>query len=198
MAACSPPAPAQVITTVAGSDFVFRGDGGLAVSAPFGVLYGLAIDSSGNLITGDYYNNLVVKISPKGVLTVVAGNQFFGFSGDGGPATAASLGLLAGVAVDAAGDIYIGDSTNCRVRRVGRDGIILTVAGNDQCTFAGDGGPASVASLDAVQSISPPVTAFARWIPTGPLPRLRAIVAQLTCMVEAVTPVTEAGQSMHP
>ena len=86
-----PHATAQVITTIAGSDCVFRGDGGLAVSAPLGWVTAVTVDSSGNVFAADYYNNLVVKISPTGVLTIVAGNQFYGFSGDGGPATAAVL-----------------------------------------------------------------------------------------------------------
>jgi hypothetical protein len=80
---------------VAGSTWVFRGDGGPAVNAPLGQVCGVAVDSAGNVFATDSDNCLVVKVSPSGTLKVVAGNGVCGFSGDGGPATAASLGEAA-------------------------------------------------------------------------------------------------------
>ena len=150
-----------VITTVAGSTFVFRGDGGPATDASLGFIQGLALDSAGNVFAADSGTHLVVKISPTGVLTVVAGNEIRGFSGDGGPATSASLNSPFDVAVDAVGNLYIADRNNHRIRKVSPDGTITTVAGNgnrtrsidgeggDPADDLGDGGPASSASLNS-------------------------------------------------
>jgi len=89
----------------------------------------------------------VRKVSTSGTITTVAGNGTFGFSGDGGPATSAGLSFPLGVAVDAAGNLYIADSGNDRVRKVSTSGTITTVAGIGGCGFSGDGGPATNASL---------------------------------------------------
>ena len=141
---------------MAGSKSEFRGDGGLATKAPLGPVIGIALDPAGNVFACDNDNNIVVKISPAGVLTVVAGNGVLAFSGDGGPATSASLALdisrLVGansqVAVDAAGNLYIAETISHRVRKVTPGGIITTLAGNRKAAFAGDGGPATSASLN--------------------------------------------------
>jgi len=138
----------QVITTVAGGQWVFRGDGGLATSAPLGAITSVAVDATGNVYAGDLDNNLVVKISRPGVLTVVAGNGIWGYSGDGGPATAASLRPW-GIAADSAGNLYVADRNNGRIRKVTLGGAITTVAGNGQrWGYSGDGGPATTASFD--------------------------------------------------
>jgi uncharacterized protein (TIGR03437 family) len=136
-----------VITTVAGSAWVFRGDGGLATSAPLGRSRGVAVDAMGAVFAADEENCLVVKILPSGILRVVAGNGIWGYSGDGGPATSASLAGPRGVAVDSAGNLYIADSGNNRIRKVSPAGTITTVAGNGQFGYTGDGGPATAASL---------------------------------------------------
>ena len=124
-------APAQgIIQTVAGSRWVFRGNGGSALNAPLGRMYGIAADptaTDGTIYVADYDNNIVVKIS-RGIVTVVAGNGIAGISGDGGPATAASLDSPYGVAVDTAGNLYISQVN--RVRKVTPSGIISTYAGN--------------------------------------------------------------------
>ena len=83
----------------------------------------------------------------QGIITTVAGSGQMGFSGDGGPATAASLSYPLGVAVDAAGNLYIADHGNNRIRKVSPSGTISTVAGNGAGGFSGDGGPATAASL---------------------------------------------------
>src|SRR4051812_5219970 len=95
--------PKSVITTVAGGAWAFRGDGQPATQAGLSTIQGIALDSAGNVYVADTDNFLVEKISPTGVLTVVAGNGIKGASGDGGPATHASLGPPTAVAVDAAG-----------------------------------------------------------------------------------------------
>jgi uncharacterized protein (TIGR03437 family) len=143
---------AQVITTIAGGQWVFRGDGGLAVKASLGNLYDVASDANGNLYTADYYNNVVVRISPGGVLTVIAGNGIEGFSGDGGPATSASFSYPRAVAVDSAGNVFVADEGSTRVRRVSRDGIVVTVAGGGG-SF-GDGIPATKANLNSEKALA--------------------------------------------
>ena len=137
----------NVITTVAGSTWVFSGDGGPATSAPLGAIGGVAADATGAVYASDASDCLVVKILPSGILRVVAGNGIRGFSGDGGPATSAALDGPSGVAVDGAGNLYIADTFNNRIRKVSPAGIISTVAGNGQSSFSGDGGPATTASL---------------------------------------------------
>src|SRR5271157_2726352 len=138
--------PAQIITTVAGTDFAFPSTPLPAVNAPLGIIQGVAVDAQGNAYAADSYNNIVVRISPNGVLTVVAGNGIQGFTGDGGLATGASLNHPLGVAADSVGNLYIADSDNERVRKVS-GGTITTVAGGGNGQL-GDGGPATSASLN--------------------------------------------------
>ena len=144
----APAARAQnVITTVAGSTWLFRGDGGPATNAPLGQTTGVAVDATGTVYATDAANCLVVKILPSGILRVVAGNGICGYSGDGGPATSAALQGPWGVAVDAAGNLYIADAWNNRIRKVTPAGTITTVAGNGAWGYSGDGGPATAASV---------------------------------------------------
>src|SRR5579871_4150363 len=126
----------QVITTVAGTDWFFPTNTLPALNAPLGYPYGAVIDGKGDLYVSDIYNHIVVRIAQDGTLKVVAGNGSFGsvgdgtpaaLSGDGGPATSASLIQPEGLALDAAGNLYIADSY--RVRKVSPNGIISTVAG---------------------------------------------------------------------
>jgi uncharacterized protein (TIGR03437 family) len=105
-----------VIATVAGNGTPgFSGDNGPATSAQLYLPYGVAVDSAGNLYIGDSGNNCVRKAS-NGVIATVAGNGTFGFSGDNGPPTSAQLANPYGVAIDSAGNLYIGDSGNSRIR----------------------------------------------------------------------------------
>ena len=142
-----------VITTVAGSGEVgyygggFSGDGGLATEASLYFPTGIAVDSAGNIYFGDSGNNRIRKVDTNGIIATIAGNGNPGFSGDGGPATNASIRAPTGVAVDSAGNIYFTDDYNHRIRKVDTSGIITTVAGNGNPGFSGDGGPATNASL---------------------------------------------------
>ena len=139
------------ITTVAGNGTNgFSGDGGLATSASLSVPVGIALDNKGNVFFADYYANSRIRRidAVTGIITTVAGNGTVGFSGDGGPATSASLYYPSGVAVDKAGNLFIADPNNQRIRRVDAStGIITTVAGNGAYGYGGDGGPAVNATL---------------------------------------------------
>jgi uncharacterized protein (TIGR03437 family) len=135
-----------VISTAAGNGtFGFSGDNGPATSAQLNGPYGVAVDSAGNLYIADSLNNRIRKVS-NGVISTVAGNGTQGFSGDNGPATSAQLNGPYGVAVDSAGNLYIADSLNNRIRKV-TNGVITTVAGSGTQGFSGDNGPATSAEL---------------------------------------------------
>jgi serine/threonine-protein kinase len=122
------PAGAVVIVAGTGTDGS-SGDGGPAIAAELSFPTGIAFDGDGNLYLSDADNNRVRKVDPAGVIATVAGTGAPGFSGDGGPATAAELDAPAGLAVSADGRLYIADQGNDRVRRIDRDGVITTVAG---------------------------------------------------------------------
>jgi uncharacterized protein (TIGR03437 family) len=133
-----------VIATVAGNGTNgSSGDNGPATSAQLSA-GGLAVDSAGNLYIADRYS--VRKVSG-GVITTVAGNGTLGFSGDNGPALSAELNGPTGVAVDSAGNLYIADTLNNRIRKVS-NGVITTVAGIGTNGFSGDNGPATSAQLN--------------------------------------------------
>ncbi len=135
-----------VITTVAGTDFVFNGDGKSALQAPINP-QAVVLDQAGNLLIADSGNNRILKVVPDGTLVTVAGNGIAGFSGDGGAAVSAALNRPNGVAVDTAGNVFVADTDNARIRVITPDGTIRTVAGNGSYQSAGDGGLAVNASL---------------------------------------------------
>jgi sugar lactone lactonase YvrE len=140
---------AGIITTVAGTGVAgFSGDGGSATSAQLNGLFGVAMDSSGTLYIADRNNNRVRKVNTDGIITTVAGTGVAGFSGDGGSATAAQINLPRSMAVDSAGNLYIADSNNNRIRKVATTGLITSVAGTGAALFSGDGGPAIAAELN--------------------------------------------------
>jgi len=142
------------ITTVAGNGaFGYSGDGGAAASASLYGPYHVAVDAYGNLFIADGSEARVRKVSTNSIITNVAGDAAGGFSGDGGSATNASLDGPFGVAVDAAGNVFIADWFNIRIRKVDTNGIIATVAGTGPVgygtgSFSGDGDAATNASLN--------------------------------------------------
>jgi uncharacterized protein (TIGR03437 family) len=108
---------------------------------------GVAVDASGNLFIADKGNHRIVERTAAGLWSVVAGTGTSGFSGDNGPATKATLSFPAAVAVDAAGQLYIADTLNSRIRLVTTAGLITTIAGTGRPSYSGDGGPATNAAL---------------------------------------------------
>jgi uncharacterized protein (TIGR03437 family) len=140
--------PAQVITTVAGTVPSFPNKPLPATTSPISAIDGLAFDSTGNVYISDAIHNLVMRVTPDGTLSVVAGNGVRGYSGDGGPAVNAALASPEGIAIDSSGNLYVADSGNNRIRKVS-NGIISTVAGNGRSDSVnnGDGGPATSAQV---------------------------------------------------
>jgi sugar lactone lactonase YvrE len=134
----------NVITTFAGGPKIFTGGPATSISVSPSRI---AVGPKGEVYFGDREANVVLRLNADGTLSVIAGNGAAGYSGDGGPATQASLNQPAGFAVDAQGNLYIGDARNFRVRKVDTNGIITTVAGNGQQGFSGDGGPATAAQI---------------------------------------------------
>src|ERR1017187_8299007 len=116
------------ITTIAGNGPLQFGAGGQAIKASLVVPRYVAVDSVGNTYVSDTYFNQVFQISPAGIINTYAGNGTEGYSGDGGKATDAQLFTPLGLAVDAADNLYIADSSNYRVRKVTPGGVITTVA----------------------------------------------------------------------
>ncbi len=130
-----------IITTVAGNGIRgSSGDRGPAIQAQLDSSNGIAVDSQAALYIVD--NNRVRKVDTNGIISRVAGNGTFGFSGDGGPATQAQLNHLRNIALNSQGNLFIADTGNNRVRKVDANGIITTIAGSSIHAFSGDGGPA--------------------------------------------------------
>ncbi|RZB33837.1 MAG: hypothetical protein SRB2_03673 [Desulfobacteraceae bacterium Eth-SRB2] len=145
-----------IITTVAGNGIAgYSGDGGPATEARIWSPRDVAVDATGNLyIADDESNQCIRKVDTSGIITTVTGNGYPGYSGDGGPASEAQLNYPQSVAVDAAGNLYIADADNIRIRNVDTSGIIGTVAGTGTWGYTGDGGPATEARLNVPYGVA--------------------------------------------
>lgn len=141
------------IITIAGNGAAgYAGDSGAATNAKLNSPTGVAVDNAGNVFIADYFNSLIRKVDTNGTITTVAGlvtngSISWGYSGDGHAATNAQLNNPEGVTLDAAGDLFIADSANNRIRKVDTSGIITTVAGDGVVGYAGDNGAATGAQL---------------------------------------------------
>jgi RHS repeat-associated protein len=137
-----------IVTTIAGNGREGKsGDGGPATEARLNFPGGLAVDDGGNLFIADTYNHVIRKVDSAGVITTVAGNGREGYAGDGGPALEARLAAPFGITLDGAGNLFIADCFNNRIRKVDTHGIITTIAGTGDQGFGGDGGIALAAQL---------------------------------------------------
>jgi DNA-binding beta-propeller fold protein YncE len=139
-----------VITTMVGTgDKGFAGDGGPAQAALLNGPFDVAFDGAGNLFFSDTFNHRIRRVDARtGVITTIAGNGEAGFAGDGAPAVQASLNEPYGIAIDRAGNIFVADRLNRRVRRIdAANGTITTLAGTGEPACSGDGGPAARAGL---------------------------------------------------
>ncbi len=148
-----------IITTVAGTGRsrgpsadgtprgAYGGDGGPAIKADLDLPNGMTFDSDGNLWFADSGANRIRKIDARGVITTVAGSGRTGFSGDGGPALNAAFQFPFDIKFNPAGELFIADCYNNRIRKIDRRGVITTVVGSGKWGFSGDGGPALKATL---------------------------------------------------
>ena len=141
---------AGIISTAVGRSVEGLPDEASAAAAYFNYPTRVAGDGAGGYYVVDAYNHRVRRISAGGAVTTVAGTGREGFSGDGGPANAATLSYPWGVAADSGGNLYIADTNNSRVRKVTPAGSISTVAGNGNYQFSGDGGSATAAGMNVV------------------------------------------------
>ena len=147
--------PDYLITTVAGDGTTnYSGNGDPATNASLNFPYGVAVDAAGNLFIADSDNSVIRKVGPNGIITTVAGDGTATYSGNGVAATNASLSYPYGVAVDATGNLFIADTGDERIRRVGTNGVITTVAGDGDYGYSGDGGPAINATVWVPSSVT--------------------------------------------
>jgi len=151
------PAQAQTptINTFAGNgSAAFSGDGGSAGFAALNHPRGLAVSSTGQIYIADMDNFRIRTVSPSGMILTFAGNGLFGSTGDGGPAANASFSDVTGLALDAAGNLYVADAGNRKIRKISASGVVSTIAGTGVQGSAGDGGPAINATLNRPTSVA--------------------------------------------
>jgi len=148
--------PAGIISTIAGTGSAgYNGDGGSATNAMLNFPRYVTLDSGGNLYISDSFNGRIRKVTPAGIISTYAGNGTSGFSGDGGVATNAAFGgNVDGLVFDSAGNLYIADVNNARIRMVTPAGIISTYAGNGTQGSSGDGGAAINAAIEDPEAIT--------------------------------------------
>ena len=133
----------------------FFGDGALAIDAEVTFPSALLLDSAGNVYIADTFNNRIRKVTTDGNINTFAGDGNMGFAGDGGQALGAAFNSPQGLAMDAAGNLYIADTNNDRIRKVTTDGKIVTIAGSGTAAgYAGDGGPAVSALLNHPRGVA--------------------------------------------
>lgn len=129
------------------------GDGLPATEALLAGPHSVTVDKNGNIIISDYASAVIRKVDTNGIITTIAGNGIYGYSGDNGPATQASLYPIA-TAVDNNGNIYVADQGNRVVRKIDTNGIITTFAGTSELGYSGDGGPATAAKFGDIYDVA--------------------------------------------
>jgi Secretion system C-terminal sorting domain/Bacterial Ig domain len=143
-----------IISTIAGNGtYGYTGDGGMATDAEIKLPSGIVLDASGNIFIADNGCNVIRKINTAGIISTIAGTGIAGYGGDGMPATAALFNGPCYIAIDMAGNLFVPDVSNRRVRKIDAMGIISTVAGTGTMGYSGDGGPATAALLNQPSSI---------------------------------------------
>jgi uncharacterized protein (TIGR03437 family) len=178
-----------IISTVAGTGTAGAPDSeqGIALNQKLNGPQGLACDSAGGLLIADSNNHRIRRLSPDGTIATVAGTGA-GFSGDGGLATSATLRGPNAVQVDQAGNLYISDASNYRIRRVGTDGVISTVAGNGSSGYNGDGSPATAYSLNGASAIVPAPSGCSVYIADTSNLRIRQLWPAIDYIIMADAP----------
>ncbi|TXS44271.1 RICIN domain-containing protein [Streptomyces sp. t39] len=186
------------ISTVAGTGVAgFAGDNERAAAAQLNRPYGLAMDSTGTLYFTERDGHRIRKITTDGRISTVAGTGTAGYKGDNGPAVSAQLKTPRGITVDSAGDLYVADSENHRVRKITADGKITTIAGSGTAGFGGDGGPATAARLNLPYSVAVD-SAGVLYVADGGNHRVRKITADGKITTIAGTGVAGFGGDGGP
>ena len=153
--ACACGVKAQIITTVAGTgNTTYNGDNIRAIVANLSGPRGICYDRVGNLYLDDGDHCRIRKINTDGIISTIGGTGVYGFSGDGGPATNAEIGLVNSIVIDSAGNIYLSDESNNRVREIDVTGNINTIAGDSTYGYHGDAVQATSTSLWGPQGIA--------------------------------------------
>ncbi len=148
-------ATSQIIITFAGVGHGgYTGDGGPASAAALNGPSYLTTDTAGNIYFSDFNSNVVRRVNTSGTITTIAGTGTSGYTGDGGPATAATFNFVRGIALDKWGNLFIADQNNHVIRRIDNAGTITTFAGNSTNGYSGDAGPATAAQLSYPQRIA--------------------------------------------
>lgn len=146
---------AQIITTVAGNGMPGEtGDGGDALAAKIYYPTYVTLDNYGNYYFTENIHHKVRRVSRCGIITTIAGTGTGGYNGDNIPATAAELNGPLGIAIDSAGNIYINDCSNNRIRKINSLGIITTVCGTGTAGYGGDGSPATSAMINGAADVA--------------------------------------------
>ncbi len=145
-----------LISTIAGTGTAGAPDAesGMGVNQKLNSPQGLAVETAGTLLISDTGNNRIRRLSADGIIKTVAGSRNYGSTGNGGPATSATLAGPTGISTDSAGNIYIADTSGSTIRRVGPDGIITTIGGTGVKGFTGDGSPATAYQLSAPAAVA--------------------------------------------
>jgi hypothetical protein len=144
-----------IISTYAGTGtYSFSGDGGPAILATFQQPSSITADLTGNVYVADYWNRRIRKIDSSGIINTIAGTGTAGYSGDNGPALAAQISDIIGMATDAAGNLYLSDQAYHVIREINTTGTINTICGTGVAGFSGDGGPAISAQLNVPRNLT--------------------------------------------
>ncbi len=146
--------PAGVISTIAGTGTAgYTGDGGQATQAELNNPAGLAVDASGDVFIADFGNHVIREVNTDGVISTIAGTGTSGYSGDEGPATAATLTNPEGLSIDAQGNLFVADNGDHTIREITYYGFMYTVAGDGTAGYSGDGGQATSAEVQPTNVI---------------------------------------------
>jgi len=141
-----------IITTIAGDSIAgYSGDSGLAVHAKLNAPEGICIDIHGNIYVCDYWNARIRKIDTSGIITTIAGKNGFGYSGDGGLADTSAIYYPSSICSDKFGNLYFVEDADGKVRKIDTMGILHTIAGNGIAGYSGNGGLATIASIDPLE-----------------------------------------------
>jgi sugar lactone lactonase YvrE len=143
-----------IITTIAGTGVAGYNNDTIATAAQLNAPNGVATDTAGNVYIADTWNYRIRKVTPAGIIRTMAGDGNAGYNDDGKASTAAQLNMPTGVAADRAGNIYIADEGNNRIRRINAGRIITTFAGTGKTGFSGDGGNAWIAELNEPHAVA--------------------------------------------